>query len=116
MNGKSRVLGLMVLLSVFLMGCGGGAPQAANSQEAITAAKAKATVEDQVKYLVDQGNKFINSKEYDQAVNVAKYVLSNLDKESEPAKALLEKAKAQLQAAAQGAMDDAKKKLGTLGQ
>lgn len=106
-----RIAALAVVMSLVALGCGGSAPQAKSSSEAIELSKAKTEVKAQVDYLVSQANQFINSEKFDEAVNVAKYILSDLDQNSDKAKAIMEKAKVELQKAAQGALDDAKKKL-----
>jgi len=101
------VIGLS--LGVFLnAGC---TKKAASVSEAIQNSRALKTVQEQANYLVSQAQAFYNSKEFQQAIQAAQYVLGNLDKNSQAAKDLIEKAKAQLQAAAQKAVVDAKNKL-----
>jgi len=110
MNKKFVILiSLVLIASVGLVGC---AKKAANSAEAIEQTKTMKTVEEKVNYLVGQANAFISSKEFDQAIRTAQYILSNLDKESAAAESIIEKAKAEMAKAAQAAMDDAKKKMG----
>ncbi len=95
--------------SVFMnIGC---AKKAASVNEAIQNSQAMKTVEEKANYLVKQAEAFYSSKEFQQAIETAQYILSNIDKNSQAAKDLIEKAKAQLQAAAQKAADDVKKKL-----
>lgn len=84
---------------------------ASSANEAIQNAQALPTIKEKADYLVKQAEAFYNSKEFKQAIDVAQYVLSNLDKNSQPAQSLIEKAKAQLQAAAQKAITDASNKL-----
>jgi hypothetical protein len=107
-------LSLFVVLAacVVVSGC---AKKAANSQEAIENSKSKATVQEQVDYLAGQAKSFVNSKNYDQAVSVANYILANLDQNSQQAKDILDQAKAEMQKTAQKALDDMKNKLGTVG-
>lgn len=100
-----------IALGIGLFGC---AKKAASSQEAIQKSQSMPTTPQKVDYLTQQANAFINSKEYQQAVDTAQYVLANLDKNSQAAKAALEKAKADLTAAAQKATSDAKNSLGGL--
>ena len=102
-----------VLLAVVIVGCA-QKPSAANSKEAVDQAKQLETVEAQVNYLVKEASAFINSKQFDEAVNTAKYVLSNLDKESAQAKTILEKAQAELKKLAEAKVDEMKKSLGGL--
>ena len=58
----------------------------------------------------------MNSKEFDQAIRAAQYVLSNLDSNSAQAQSIIDKAKAEMQKAAESAMADVKNKLGGIGQ
>ena len=96
-------------------GCAQQKP-AASSQEAIQQSKEMKTVDEQVKYLVSQANSFINSQKFDEAVQTARYILSNLDQNSVEAKSILEKATAQMKEAANKAMGDVKNKLGSFGK
>lgn len=105
------VVSLIGGLTVF--GC---AKRAANSQEAISNAKSMKTVEEQVNYLVGQANGFVNSKNFDEAINTAKYVLANLDSNSQAAQNIVTKATEEMKKAAMGAVDDMKKKLGSFSQ
>lgn len=98
-------IGLFTLLGA---GC---TKKAASSSEAIQNAQKLKTVEEKVNYLIKQAEAFYNSKEFQQAIQTAQYVLSNLDRNSQSAKNLIEKAKAQLQATAQKAVQDATNKL-----
>ena len=112
-----RVATALVIVSLVggltIFGC---AKKAANSQEAITTAKEMKTVEAQVNYLVGQANAFVNSKNFDEAINTAKYVLANLDSNSQAAKDIATKATEEMKKAAMGAMDDMKNKLGSFGK
>ena len=110
-RGLLIVLVIALFMSFSVVGC---TQKAANSQEAIEQSKELKTVEEQVKYLISQANAFITSEEFDQAIKTAQYVLANLDKESGNAKIIIEVAQVKLKEAAQGALDDAKKKLGSL--
>lgn len=107
---------VIVIAGLSIAGCAQKAAPVATSQEAISQSKTLATAQEQAKYLISQANSFINSKKFQDAITTAQYVLSNLDKNSLDAKSLLEKAKAELAKAAQSAVTDVKKKLGTLGQ
>jgi len=118
---RSKLVFVMVFVMVIggLIGCG-QKPQAANSSEAITQAKQLPTTEEQMQYLVREANAFINSDQFDEAIKTAKYVLSKLDGDSQEAKSIIEKAKAEIQQIAQKAADDVKSgvkdKLGSFGQ
>ena len=105
------VISLVGGLAVF--GC---AKKAANSQEAITTAKGMKTVDEQVNYLVGQANTFVNSKDFDDAINTAKYILGNLDSNSQAAKDIVTRATEEMKKAAMGAMGDMQKKIGSFGK
>ena len=79
------------IISAGLISCS-QQPKSANAQQAIDQSKSMKTVDEQTKYLVSQANLFVNSKDFDQAVQTAKYVLANLDANSQEAKNILEKA------------------------
>lgn len=107
---------LLISAVVICFACGmflgtGCTKKAATASEAIQNSQTLKTVEEKADYLMKQAEAFYNSKEFQQAIQTAQYVLSNLDKNSQPAKDLIEKAKAQLQAAAQKAMGDVSNKL-----
>ena len=110
------VLVCFIVLAVAMTGCAQTAPKSTSSQEAITQAQALTTVPEKVKYLVGQANAFLNSKQFDQAINTAQYILSNLDASSLDAKSIIEKAKAELQKAGQKALSDVTGKLGSFGK
>jgi|GEM_PF-774179 len=110
-----------VLMSVFFVmglttvGCNQQS-KSSTSADAIDTSKAMKTVQDQASYLTQQAKAFYNSKQFQDAVSTAQYVLQNLDKNSQEAKSLLEKAKADLEASAKKAMQDAKDKMGSFGK
>ncbi len=99
---KSKIL-LSVFCAVFVFGLVGCAqqPKSASSQDAIQQAKNLKTVEEQVKYLVNEANAFVSSEKFDEAIRISKYVLSALDKDSLDAKNVLEKAQVKLKAFAE---------------
>ena len=113
-RGLLTITVLTILVSVVLTGCGGG--KAASSSAAIDTAKTMETTEQKVNYLVGQAKAFYNSKDFQDAVDVAQYILRYLDKDSQKAKDLLEDAKAALASQVQSAMGDAKKGLSGLGK
>jgi len=112
---KFRINTLIISLIVGLMAFGCG-QKTQSSGEAIELSKAKATVEEQAKFLIAQANGFISSDNFDEAIKTAKYVLSNLDSNSIAAKDIIEKAKVELKKLAEQKMQDVKGKLGSLGQ
>ena len=95
-------------LSLLLAGC--AQEKAASSKDAIEVAKAMETAEQKVDYLLKQANAFYKSEEFQEAVNTVQYILRYLDKDSQQAKDLLQKAKEALASAAKGAVEDAKQK------
>jgi hypothetical protein len=101
---KKSLLSIMALclaVSIALVGC--GAPKADSSRDAINNAKTMKTVEEQTQYLVGQAKAFINTDEFQNAIDVLQYVLSSLDRDNPEAKALLQKAKDELAAQAKSA-------------
>jgi hypothetical protein len=98
------VMLLVVVLGMGVMLAGCGPQKEASSQAAIEKSKSMATVEEKADYLIKQAETFMNSKDFQQAVEVAQYVLAEVDKESVKAKDLLEKAKAELEKAATDAI------------
>ncbi len=98
---------LCLCCSIFFLGC---EKKSGSASEAIDNAQSLKTVSEKADYLIKQAEAFYSSKEFQQAIQIAQYVLSNLDKESKPAQSLIEKAKAELQAAAQKAVGDAANK------
>lgn len=114
---KKNFILIMVLSLVFgliLTGC--GAKKAESSREAISTAKTMETSEEKISYLVGQAKAFYNSKEFQGAVDIAQYLLRYVDKDSQAAKDLLQKAKDALTAQAKSAVEDAKKKISGFGK
>jgi hypothetical protein len=101
---------IVVCASMVLIGC--GANKESSSQAAIQKSQTIATAQQKIDYLAGQAKAFINSKEFDQAVSVAQYILNNIDNNSQIARSLLEKAKTELAAQAKAKMAEAKSKLG----
>ena len=102
------------LIGLAVSGC--GAKKEASSGAAIDYAKTLETTQQQVDYLVGQAKAFYNSKEFQGAVDIAQYILAYLDADNAQAEDLLNKAKEQLQAAAQGVMDEAQKGISGFGK
>ncbi|MFH1355438.1 MAG: hypothetical protein ABIH19_04755 [Candidatus Omnitrophota bacterium] len=109
------ILTFCCFLSVILFAC---APveKAATSLEAIEKSKTMEKVQEKTRYLVSQAKAFYNSKEFQKAVDVAQYILIAVDKESTEAQKIIEKAKAQLRAAAENVAGNVKQKLGAFGK
>ena len=86
-------------------------PAVSSGKEAVKASESMPSVEEKVGYLTAQAEAFYNSKEFQQAIDIAQHVLRNLDKDSAEAKSLLERASQALKQAAGEAVGEAKKKL-----
>ena len=114
---KGIVLSLIafaVLTGLVISGC--GSAKEASGRDAIDKSQVMTTIQQKTDYLVGQARAFVNSKQFDQAVSVAQYILSNVDSNSQEARSLLEKAKSQLTAQAKSAMENAKKQFGGFGK
>ena len=108
---KVLLLGIVICLSFGVLLGVGCTKKSGSASEAIQNSQSLKTVQEKADYLMKQAQAFYNSQEFQQAIQTAQYVLSNLDKNSQAAKDLIEKAKAQLQAAAQKAVGDVSNKL-----
>ncbi|MEA3488890.1 MAG: hypothetical protein U9R44_00905 [Candidatus Omnitrophota bacterium] len=90
-----RFLVVLLVLCLFagsaLVGC--GPKKAATSQEAIKTAQAMDTKEKKTEYLMDQAEIFLKARNFQETINLAQYVLWNLDSGSSRAKDLLRTAK-----------------------
>jgi hypothetical protein len=89
-KGLIIVMALCLAASITLVGC--GAQKAESGTVAIDNAKAMKTTQEQTKYLLGQAQAFINTKEFQYAIDVLQYVLRYLDADSTEAKELLRKA------------------------
>ena len=96
-------------------GCAKPKP-AANAQEAIARSKMQASVQSQIDYLVYQGRRFVYSQEFDQAMTVSKYILANLDADSQAAKDIFDQAKNEMKNVVNTAASDIKHQLGAEGK
>lgn len=88
---------LCLTLSIGLIGC---TQSAYVTKTPIEKSKEYATVEEQVKYLVNEGYNYIRLEKYDRAINVAKYILQDLDSNSVEAKEIIGMANAEIEEAA----------------
>jgi|WetSurMetagenome_2_1015567.scaffolds.fasta_scaffold185368_1 hypothetical protein len=107
---------ILLLGMIFCLSCGlvlgaGCTKKSVSANEAIQTSQTLKSVEEKAGYLMKQAEAFYNSKEFQQAIQTAQYVLSNVDKNSQSAKDLIEKAKVQLKEAAQKAAGDVSNKL-----
>ena len=73
------------------------------------------TAQEKADYLLGQAKAFYSSDKFQEAVDTAKYILRYLDKDSQEAKALFEKALDGLKAKAKETVEGATKKLGNFG-
>ena len=108
---KIFILLLAVMITTTLTLCGYAATNPTTSKAAIEASKAMQTVKDKVNYLIGQAKSFYSSKKFQDVVNVAQYILTNLDKNSKQAQSLLKRAKNQIAAMAQKKADEVKSKI-----
>ena len=108
----ASVFGLCLCLT--LAGC--GQKKAASGEEAVSNARAMETTQEKVDYLVKQAEAFYKSEQYKDAVESARYVLKNLEKDSEEAKEIIAKAQKELGSVVEGAIKDMKKGLKDLGK
>ena len=108
---KTLLLGIVICLSCGMLLSAGCTKKSASVNETIQNSQSLKTIQEKADYLIKQAEAFYNSKQFQQAIETAQYVLNNLDNSSQQAKDLIEKAKAQLQAAAQKAVGDVSNKL-----
>lgn len=108
---KALLVGIIICLGCGMLVSAGCAKKAASVSEAIQNSEAFKTVQEKANYLISQAQAFYNSKEYQQAIDTAQYVLGKIDSNSQQARDLIEKAKTQLQAAAKKAMGGVSDKL-----
>jgi len=101
-----------VLLSA---GCAAPKPKAATADQAIEQSKSVGDVQAQAQYLVGEANAFVNSQKFDEAIVTAKYVLANLDANSQEAKSVLEQATAEIKKMAEQKAGELKNKLESMG-
>ena len=71
---------LIICVSLLVSGC--GAPKAESSGVAIAEAKTMQTPQQKMDYLVGQAKAFYNSKQFQDTVDIAQYILRFLDKDS----------------------------------
>lgn len=91
---------------------GYGAKKAASGQEAIEQSITLATAQKKAAYLIQQAKAFYNLKDFQGTIAIAQYILTNVDKASQEAKNLLQKAKDTLEAIARQNADKLKEQFG----
>ena len=104
------VLALGLMFNFIFVGCGQKTVESV--KQAIEIAKTLKTAEEKAKYLIAQAEAFYNSKRFQDAIDIAQYILRYVDKDSQEAKNLLEKAKDALASAATQKVEDVKKSFG----
>lgn len=118
-NGIGIFIIAVVIIPLVIAGCA-QQPKTANSSEAIKASQQLESAEKKVQYLVSEAKGFLSQENYQEAINTAQYILNEVDKNSQAAMDIIEKAKAQLTKAAGEAAakveSDVKGVLGGLGK
>ena len=104
----------VLITGIGLVGC--GQKKAASTQEAISTANSMQAKEQKVDYLVNQAKAFINSKDYQGAIQLAQYVLNNIDSNAQKARDIITKAKNEMTATTKKAAEDLKKQFGGFGK
>ncbi len=100
---------IIFLLAVSLNITAFTADNANSVDEAIKASSSMDSAKDKITYLISQANSLYNSKQFEQVVQIAQYILQHIDKNSAPAKSLLAKAKDALMQGAQSALPNVTK-------
>ena len=86
------------------------------TKDVIKISKTLQTTKEKVDYIITHAKAAYNSKDFQQTIDLTRYVLRALDKNSPQAKNLLAKAREALRSAAQSAVKDVKGKIGALGK
>ena len=115
MKKLTLILAGIVFVAAAVVGCS-QQPKASSAGQAIEQSKAMSTTQEQAKYLVSQANAFVNSKNFDEAIQTAKYILANLDTNSAEAKSIIEKATAEVKKIAEQKAEELKKSIGSFGK
>ena len=96
------VIALCLFVGFTAIGCG---QKAVSGTAAIDNAKNMETVQEKATYLMSQAEAFYKSDDFQSAVDIAQYVLAQVDSKNADAKDLLTKAKAALTDQAKQALD-----------
>ncbi|MCK4995132.1 MAG: hypothetical protein KAS13_08850 [Candidatus Omnitrophica bacterium] len=129
MRSSSYLMTALVMIIIIAAGCSKSTTQdkkqvaqealtmnmqqkvAKTADEAIKFAKTLEGVQPKKDYLLTQAQSMYDSKELEEVVEIAKYVLEYVDSDGAKAKQLLEKATQDLEALARGGIDQAAKKI-----
>lgn len=110
---KKFYLSVAVFITAGILVLGGcGQKKAENSQEAIRNASSMGTDRKKTDYLVAQAQAFYSAENYKAAVETARYVLTELDKDNAAARKILDVAGPRLSAEAKKAAENMKKSFG----
>ncbi|HHT9124214.1 MAG TPA: hypothetical protein ACFYD6_00175 [Candidatus Brocadiia bacterium] len=82
---------MCLMISIGVIGC---MSSAYISQRRIVKSKEYTTADEQVRYLLSEANTLIKMEEYDASINIAQYILQDLDANSVEAKEIIKTAKA----------------------
>ncbi|HHT9124215.1 MAG TPA: hypothetical protein ACFYD6_00180 [Candidatus Brocadiia bacterium] len=85
------ITAMCLMISIGVSGC---MSSAYISQKRIVKSKEYTTAEEQVKYLIGEANSLIKMEEYDASINIAQYILQDLDPNSAEANDVIKTAKA----------------------
>ncbi len=110
----STMTGLMmvcVMAGVILVGCA-QKTVADNATQVIEQSKAQGPVEAQANFLMEQANALVSSKNYQEAMNVAHYVIANFKDKAPEAQKLLQDIQVNVQQMFQEKMGTVKKDVG----
>ncbi len=114
----SRVL--LTCVVIFLCGtfmlAGCGTKKEESPGAAIQKSQTFATDKQRADYLIGQAKAFYNSKQYNDAMSIAQYVISYVDSNSTAAKSIIEKARDQITAQAKQAAENMKKQFANFGK
>lgn len=109
---RKTLLIIVLCLFVGLSAIGCGQKKAATGTEAIDNAKSFETVQEKATYLMAQAEAFYKSDDFQGAIEIAQYVLGQLDSNNQDAKDLLSKAKSALKDQAKKALDNVSTNVG----
>ena len=110
---RKLCLGAVVFFTAGMLILGGcGQKKAEDRREAVQNASEMGTDQEKTDYLVAQAQAFYASGEFKSAVETARYVLTDLDKDNTAARRILDEAGAQLSAEAKKAAENMKKSFG----
>lgn len=91
-----RIFLLLFAMIFSLASLNGCERKATTASEAISRSQSMQSVNQKVDYLVGQANMFIDSRQYAEASKIAGYILTDVDKNSQQARDILQKAQEQM--------------------